>query len=46
MNQLGEELPYNDVKGFFEFNAYTEDEYCLFEKKRKEEAQYYRGVQY
>ncbi|MCR5636326.1 MAG: hypothetical protein K6F76_03990 [Clostridiales bacterium] len=32
--QLYEELPYNDVKSYFEFNAYTKEEYELFEKNR------------
>lgn len=46
MNELGEDLPYSNVEEFFEFNAYTKKEYRLFEKSRKRESQYYRGVQY
>lgn len=46
MNELGEELPYSNVEEFFEFNAYTKDEYRLFEESRMKESQYYRGVQY
>lgn len=46
MNELGETLPYNSVEGFFDFNAYSKDEYDAFEASRQKEAQYYRGVQY
>lgn len=46
MNELGETLPYHNVEEFFEFNAYTNEEYQLFEESRKKEAEYYRGVQY
>ena len=46
MNELGEKPPYQTVEEFFDFNAYTEEEYRLFEESRKKEAVYYRGVQY
>lgn len=46
MNELGETLPYSNVEEFFEFNAYTKEEYRLFEESRRKESQYYRGVQY
>ena len=46
MNELGKPLPYHNVEEFFEFNAYTNEEYQLFEDSRKKEANYYRGVQY
>ena len=46
MNELGKELPYSSVEEFFDFNAYTEDEYKLFESKRQKESVYYRGIQY
>ena len=46
MSELGEKLPYNSVKEFFEFNAYSQEEYRLFEEKRIKESQYYQGVQY
>lgn len=46
MNELGEPLPYNSVEGFFRFNAYTMDEFRLFEECRTKEAKYYRGIQY
>ena len=45
-NQLGERMPYTNVKEFFDFNAYTEDEYKAFEEKRKKESEYYQGIQY
>ena len=43
---LGKSLPYDDVKSYFKFNAYTEGEYVLFENIRKKEAQYFIGKQY
>lgn len=46
MNELGEALPYSNVEEFFEFNAYTQEEYLTFEEKRKKESEYYRGIQY
>ena len=46
MKELGEPLPYQSVEGFFEFNVYTKEEYCLFEESRVKESKYYRGVQY
>lgn len=46
MNELGETLPYSNVEEFFEFNAYTKEEFRLFEESRRKEAQYYRGIQY
>jgi hypothetical protein len=46
MNELGNKMPYNDVKGFFDFNAYTKEEYILFEELTQKEAKYYRGIQY
>lgn len=44
--ELGKTLPYNTVEEFFNFNAYTEDEYNSFEEKRQRESVYYQGVQY
>lgn len=46
MDELDEKLPYNSVEGFFDFNAYTEDEYKIFEEIRSKESKYYRGIQY
>lgn len=46
MNELGEKLPYSNVEEFFDFNAYSQEEFCLFEESRKKEAEYYRGIQY
>jgi hypothetical protein len=46
MNDLGEKLPYDTVEEFFEFNAYTKDEYRRFEELRQKESQHYRDVQY
>lgn len=46
LNELGEKLPYSNVKEFFQFNAFTEEEYERFEESRKKESVYYRGVQY
>ena len=46
MNEIGESLPYCTVQEFFLFNAYTHEEYALFEELRKKESAYYRGIQY
>ncbi len=46
MSELGVKLPYNDVKSFFKDNLYSDEEYELFEEKRKKEAEYYSGKQY
>lgn len=46
MNELGENLPYSNVEEFFDFNAYSKDEYNAFEASRQKESKYYRGVQY
>lgn len=46
MHELGEKLPYHDVKDFIKNIGFSEQEYLLFEEKRKKEALYYRGVQY
>lgn len=46
MEELGEELPYSDVEGFIRNIGFSEQEYLLFEKKRRKEAEYYCGVQY
>ena len=46
MNELGERMPYSNVKEFFQFDAFTEEEYKRFEESRKKESVYYRGVQY
>lgn len=46
MNELGEHLPYKTVEEYFDFNAYTKEEYRLFEEKRIIESEYYVGKQY
>ncbi len=46
MNELGEKISYQNVKEFFDFNAYTEEEYQQFEESRKKESVYYRDIQY
>ncbi len=46
MEELGEELPYSDVEGFIRNIGFSEQEYLLFEKKRRKESEYYCGVQY
>ena len=45
-DQLKRELPYSTVKEYFLFNAFTEEEYEVFEAKRAEESAYYIGEQY
>lgn len=46
MEELGEKLPYTDVEGFVKTIGFSNDDYLLFEKKRKKESEYYRGIQY
>ncbi len=46
MGELGKDLPYHDVEGFFEVNAYTKEEYRTFERLREKESKYYRDIQY
>ena len=46
MTGLGEKLPYSDVEGFMKKMGCSHEEYLLFEKKRKKESEYYRGIQY
>ena len=46
MKELGENLSYSDVEGFVKNIGYYHEDYLVFEKKRKKEAEYYRGVQY
>lgn len=46
MNELGEKLPYTNEREFFEFNAYTNEEYKALERSKENESKYYRGVQY
>lgn len=41
---LGEDVPYSTVKEYIRHKDwYTEEEYNIFEEKRKKEAEYYRG---
>ena len=46
MEELGEKLPYTNVEGFVKAIGFSNDDYLLFEKKRKKESKYYRGIQY
>ena len=46
MTELGHELPYQTVPEFFQYYGYSQEQYDAFEKSRKEESVYYRGVQY
>ena len=41
---LGEDVPYSTVKEYIRYkDNYTEEEYNIFEAKRKKEAEYYIG---
>lgn len=46
MKTQGRELPYEDVKGYFEYNCFTGKEFECFEQKRIMESCYYKGKQY
>lgn len=46
MKELGQKIPYSDVKGFFDCHNFSEEEYKAFELSREKESVYYRGIQY
>lgn len=46
MTELGQKLPYNSVKEYFEFQGFDLEEYDAFERSRIEESAYYRGPQF
>lgn len=46
MKQMGNQLPYQDVKGYIKYNDFNENEYERFEKIRKKESEYYKGEQF
>ena len=46
MKQMGNQLPYQDVKGYIKYNDFNENEYERFEKIRKKESAYYKGEQF
>lgn len=46
MNELKQELPFYDIKSFFEFNLFTPEEYELFLRKYESELSYYVGEVY
>lgn len=43
IKNFGGELPYTDVKSFFNYNLMSEEEYNNFEKRRSTEKEYYVG---
>lgn len=46
MQQFNKEIPYTDVRGYFKYNMFTDEEYEFFEKSRRKESEYYVGKQY
>lgn len=46
MNQIGNKLPFDDVKGYILYNNFSEQEYQKFENSRKKESLYYKGEQF
>lgn len=46
MKQMGNQLPYKDVKSYIIYNDFNENEYERFEKSRKKESVYYKGEQF
>ena len=46
MNACGEELPYTEMKSFFEYLMLTKAEFKKFELSRNKEAEYYVGKIY
>ena len=43
MHGLKQELPFNDIKSFFEYNMFSTEEYELFLRKYESELSYYVG---
>lgn len=46
MADLGQKLPYSNVKEYFEFQGFEPEEYCAFEESRRKESDYYGGPQF
>ena len=46
MNDLGNVLPFNDVKGYILSSGFSKEDYELFENSRKKESVYYIGQQF
>ena len=46
MKDLGNVLPFNDVKGYILGSGFSEEDYELFENSRKKESVYYIGEQF
>ena len=46
MNQIGNQIPFKDVKSYILYNDFSEQEYDKFEKSRKMESSYYKGEQF
>lgn len=46
MNETGNILPFDDVKGYLLYNGFSKQEYERFESSRKKEAEYYKGIQF
>ncbi len=44
--EMGEKLPFSNVEEYFLHKGFSKEEYDFFEKSRKSESVYYRGVQY
>ena len=44
--QIGNKPPYIDVKSYFKHIGFSPEEFESFEKSRKNEAEYYCGIQY
>lgn len=45
-SEIGVTLPYKNVRGFFEYYGFNQEQYTLFETMRSHESGYYRGVQF
>lgn len=46
MDYLGEELPYRDMRSYFEYNRFDIKDFENFEKSRLNETTYYNGIIY
>ena len=46
MKALEMPVPYTDVKGYFFYNHFSEEDFLRFETSRKKESAYYAGYQW
>jgi len=43
---IGESIGVNTLKEYFDYDSFRDEDYEIFEKKRKKESEYYHGEQF